>query len=253
MNKHPSLFLGTSGLVLPFKNRSEYPSHFEGRSRMQIYTALFNSIEINSIFYKLPRQVTVAQWADCAGPDFRFTFKLSKQVTHSPGLNFQDHDLQHFMNVVSPANGHKGCILVQFPPSVKRTFAGQVEHLLSSIQKANTDSWPVAVEFRHTSWYVQDTCELLDQHNAALVYHDKRGSESAQPELNADLIYLRFHGPGGDYKGSYDRGFLYEYAGYIAEWLNEGKTVYAYFNNTMGAALSNLRTLEQFLFDELLP
>jgi uncharacterized protein YecE (DUF72 family) len=250
MNESTSFYSGTSGLVLPFKNRSEYPAHFEGQSRMHIYTRLFNSIEINSIFYKLPRQATIAQWAESATPGFRFTFKLSKLITHSPALDFKHQDLQNFMTVIQPASAHKGCILVQFPPSVKHALLGKVGHLLSCIQQENTDNWPLAVEFRHSSWYTQSTYELLNFHNATLVYHDKRASASPQPELDANLIYLRFHGPDGDYKGSYDRGFLYEYAGYITEWLSDGKTVYTYFNNTMGAALSNLRMLEEFVIGE---
>jgi uncharacterized protein YecE (DUF72 family) len=62
-----------------------------------------------------------------------------------------------------------------------------------------------------------------------------------------DTIYLRFHGPGGKYRGSYDDPILQEYSTYIREWQEEGKTVFVYFNNTMGDAVQNLATLNTFV------
>jgi len=67
-------------------------------------------------------------------------------------------------------------------------------------------------------------------------------------ELTSDeLVYLRFHGPSGNYRGSYSESFLYEYATYIREWQQDGKTVYCYFNNTAGDALNNLDFLKRCL------
>jgi uncharacterized protein YecE (DUF72 family) len=60
-------------------------------------------------------------------------------------------------------------------------------------------------------------------------------------------MYLRFHGPGGNYRGSYSDDILSEYASYIMEWRAEGKTVFVYFNNTMGDAYNNLVTLNKFV------
>ena len=251
MNQH-QLYLGTSGMVLPYKNSQAYPAAFEGWSRLRVYGTLFNSIEINSIFYKLPRAATVAQWSSSVGEDFRFTFKLWKQITHNKGLHFEESDIEKYFEVIDGARDKRGCILVQFPGSVKQALVERVDSLLSSMHQANRSNWPIAVEFRHNSWYTEETYELLNAYDAALVFHDKAGSASPQPAPDAAHVYLRFHGPGGNYKGSYDQGLLFEYAGYISEWLNDGKTVYVYFNNTMGAALENLRTLEKFLKEEFL-
>lgn len=243
---HQRLYLGTSGLVLPYKNSQAYPPAYEGWSRMRIYGSLFNSIEINSIFYKLPKASTVAQWSSSADDHFRFTFKMWKQITHNK-LHFEESDIKKFFEVVDRARDKQGCILVQFPASVKQIMFGKVESLLSCLHGVNQHKWPIAVEFRDNSWYNDQTYELLNAYDATMVFHDKAGSVSPHPALDAGHVYLRFHGPGGNYKGSYDQGLLFEYAGYISEWLNEGKTVYVYFNNTMGAALENLRTLEKFV------
>jgi len=79
-----------------------------------------------------------------------------------------------------------------------------------------------------------------------MVMHDLH--VSAPPdEYKSNCVYLRFHGAGGRYRGSYEADFLQEYAGYINEWKKEGKNVYIYFNNTMGDAVKNLQTLNIFL------
>lgn len=246
------LYLGTSGLVLPYKNSQAYPPAFEGWSRLRVYATLFNSIEVNSIFYKLPKPSTVVQWSASVGDNFRFTFKLWKQITHNKSLHFNPSDIEKFFEVIDGARNKQGCVLVQFPASVRLALFGEVESLLESIQGANRRNWPIAVEFRHVSWYNESTYELLNACNAAMVFHDKAGSVSPHAVLDADHVYLRFHGPNGNYKGSYDQGLLFEYAGYIADWLKDGKSVYVYFNNTMGAALENLKTLERFLTEDFL-
>ena len=64
-------------------------------------------------------------------------------------------------------------------------------------------------------------------------------------------MYVRFHGPTGNYRESYVDDFLYEYASYINEWIEEGKTVYVYFNNTMGDAFNNLKYLNAKLGDKI--
>jgi uncharacterized protein YecE (DUF72 family) len=67
-------------------------------------------------------------------------------------------------------------------------------------------------------------------------------------ELTSDqFVYLRFHGPEGGYRGSYSDQFLQEYASYVREWIDEGRTVYVYFNNTMGNAVQNLITLNDMV------
>ena len=70
-------------------------------------------------------------------------------------------------------------------------------------------------------------------------------------DLQADFIYVRFHGPTGNYRGSYSDDVLSEYAGYIMDWVDEGKIVYVYFNNTAGDAFNNLQTLNNLVFNSI--
>jgi uncharacterized protein YecE (DUF72 family) len=243
---HGNFYSGTSGLVVPVPKHS-FPPEFEDKSRLTFYASLLNSIEINSSFYKLPRGITIRKWAESVPADFKFTFKLWKEVTHNKGLTFRTEDLENFMKAIDEAGDKKGCLLIQFPPSLKADNIIQLSHLLDAVQNTNADNaWKVAIEFRDRSWYKDEVYELIDQYEYTMVLHDKASSNAPLQELTADFIYLRFHGPEGNYRGSYDDDFLYEYAQYIKAWLEDGKSVYVYFNNTMGAALDNLSKLNKF-------
>lgn len=239
-------FPGTSGIVLPFRNQLHYPEAYQGMSRLQVYGHLFRSLEVNAVFYKLPRAATLASWAASVPEGFRFTCKLWQEVSHAPELQFRETDICRYMELIDALGDKKGSLLVQFPASVQATRLNAVNRLLEQLQLYN-NGWDIAVEFRHNSWYNDKVYAMLDKRGAALVYHDKKGSQSPHEPLSAPFVYLRFHGPDGDYRGSYDEAFLQEYAGYINDWLLEGKTVYAYFNNTMGDALRNLKMLDNLL------
>ncbi|PWS27310.1 DUF72 domain-containing protein [Pedobacter yonginense] len=239
--------MGTSGLTLPVPNKAFYPDEFKEKSRLCFYSSLMNSIEINSSFYKTPMGSTVAKWVNEVGDDFKFTFKLLRDITHSKGLVFDPLLLQKFMDSISFAHAKQGVLLVQFPPSLKADLFLKVERLLSLIREYVPIGWKIALEFRHPSWYKMETYDLLNEQQVALVIHDKSPANTPMIELSTNFVYLRFHGPGGNYRGSYDESFLSEYANYISDWLREGKEVYVYFNNTMGEAYQNLRTLHDFV------
>lgn len=245
----PRMFIGTSGLVLPFRNQKEYPPEMVGQSRLSVFSRFCNSIEINSIFYKLPKPATVANWSNEVPDGFRFTFKLWKQITHNPGLKYELDDIRKFMTVVNSVGIKKGCILVQLPPSIKWPSFALVLQLLIDVRVSAGEGWVLAIEFRHSSWYRPETYELLDSQEFTLVYHDKSQSGSPMPDLKSRYRYIRFHGPNGDYRGSYDQGFLNEYAGYITEWIEAEKTVFVYFNNTIGDALKNMQKLTAVVND----
>ena len=243
----PLFYSGTSGLNLPLP-RSQYPPEFQEKSRLQYYASLFNSIEINSIFYKLPRNSTVVNWAESVPGNFRFTFKVSKTITHVKGLNFAKKDVDDFINVVENIGEKKGCLLAQFPPSLKIENLDQLQKLLETLGEATYNShWKLAIEFRDPSWYENEVYELLEEYDAALVIQDMPKSATPLNDVRGDFIYLRFHGPEPRYRGDYSNEFLQQYAEHIKSWISEKKTVYAYFNNTVGAAVKNLQTLNKYV------
>ncbi len=113
-----TLHSGTSGLVLPVPKHL-YPPEFKGKSRLTYYSSLFNSVEINSSFYKAPMISTVSKWAESVPDNFQFTFKLCKAITHVKGLLFNPEDVYDFMQTIAYAGNKIGCLLVQFPPGLK--------------------------------------------------------------------------------------------------------------------------------------
>jgi uncharacterized protein YecE (DUF72 family) len=242
-----NFYSGLSGLSLPIP-KYLFPEAFQNSSRLTYYASLFNSIEINSTFYRLPKIQTVSKWMTEVPDDFRFTFKLWKEITHVPDLFFKESDVHAFFNVVSAAAEKKGCILVQFPPKLTRASFAQLDLLLACIKKNNpAGEWKIAAEFRNKSWYVSEVYQLLNLYGTALVVHDIPKSHTPLIDHLSDFMYIRFHGPTGNYRDSYAQHFLEEYATYIREWLHEQKTVYVYFNNTAGDAYRNLETMNRLI------
>lgn len=249
-----SFYGGLSGLQLNIP-KYLFPPPFENAGRLTYYASFFNSIEINSSFYKIPQAATVSKWASLVSEKFKFTFKLWKEITHNKGLHFNEADVWTFFNSINAVGDKKGCLLIQFPPGLGKNNIAQLDKLLSCIKEIDTaGAWNIAVEFRNSSWYHETVYQLLNFYKAAIVIHDI--PKSSTPLLNheSDFIYARFHGPTGNYRDSYTEDFLNEYAGYIMDWIKEGKKVYVYFNNTMGDAFKNLKTLNSlFHYKQLRP
>jgi uncharacterized protein YecE (DUF72 family) len=242
---------GTSGLVLPVPNKQAFPEAFRHGPRLTYYASLFNSIELNSTFYKIPMPQTFTRWVSEVPAHFEFTVKLWRGITHVPGLRFDQQDVNRFLHAADSLGNKKGCLLIQLPPGLNAAAAKQLELLLEILGRLDPDrSWKLAVEFRHRSWYAPEIDSILTRHHASRVLHDMPSSAIA--ELPADhptisFIYLRFHGPEGNYKGGYTQTLLSAWADRIVGWLSEQKDVYVYFNNTIGDALADLSRLQALL------
>jgi len=249
MQNSPSFYSGISGIALPIK-QSEYPPEFQGCSRLAYYASLYSSVEINSSFYKTHKPATVAKWAECVPSHFRFTFKIPKAVTHAKGMQFSFEELEKFVEAVAQVGDKKGCLLVQLPPSVKSDKQEELEGILESLS-SDAKGWHIAVEFRNFSWYNNSIYRMLQHYGAGMVEQDLPKSPTPQVTVSDVFSYLRFHGPEGGYRGSYDEPFLLAHAKRIAGWIKQGRQVYVYFNNTMGDALGNLGTLNAMVEQQL--
>lgn len=251
MSEPEKFYSGTSNVVLPVPNKSHFPPEFQNLSRLKFYASLFNSVEVNSTFYKLPMPRTVARWTEEAGPQFRFTFKIWKQITHNKELVYERADIEKFFAAVNACKTSRGCILIQFPGSVRASYFHKVRQLLDDISECRArEDWKLAVEFRDRSWYTDAVYQVLEQHRACIVQHDMPKAFTPQIDMDVDFRYLRFHGEKGDYRGGYSREFLEDHAEFIRHQMAEGKTIYAYFNNTMGDAVHNAMDLDGFVRDD---
>jgi uncharacterized protein YecE (DUF72 family) len=245
------LWAGTSGLVLPLPNKKAFPEAFRDRPRLAYYAQLYNSIELNSTFYKIPLPGTFTRWTTEAAGDFTFTVKLWRGITHVRGLRFNPADVSQFLQSANHLGTKKGCLLIQLPPGLQAGEAGRLDDLLTVIRRFDPDRpWKLAVEFRHHSWYTSGVDTILSYHHAAKVLQDMPASvlsELSAAQLAIPFVYIRFHGPAGDYRGGYAPNVLATWAGKIDGWLSAGKEVFVYFNNTIGDALADLGRLRELL------
>lgn len=239
------LFTGTSNITLP-GNKSTFPAAFHDKSRLHYYSTLFNTVELNSTFYKTPMAVTFKKWAQDTKNDFQFSVKLWKGITHVKQLDFDKGDVQSFIQKALELGNKKGCLLLQFPGKITFDYFTKVESLLELLTDAtHGNPWRIAVEFRNAGWYVGETFELMDEFNTSIVLHDFPKAKNEVLNKKAKFVYMRLHGPDGNYKGSYEIDFLRSKAMIVQEWINKGKDVYVYFNNTAGDAFNNASTLQQ--------
>lgn len=241
------LNIGTSNIVVP-GNKESYPPTFQRKSRLCYYGSFFNSLEVNSSFYKIPMPSTFEKWAMDVPANFTFSVKLWKEITHTKDLKADPAMIDQFLYAANRLGDKKGCLLVQFPGKITIGYYNQVEQILNAINEYNSeDKWRVAVEFRNPSWYVGETFELMDEYGASIVLHDIPKARNVDTNKQATFVFIRFHGPTGDYRGSYSNESLKEYAGKIQDFLKQGKDVYAYFNNTMGSGLENALSLQAMI------
>jgi uncharacterized protein YecE (DUF72 family) len=241
------LRVGTSGIALP-GSKETFPPDFQSRSRLYYYSSLFNTLEINSTFKKTPMQRTIEKWCADVPATFRFTIKLSHEITHVKKLNVKLENIGTFLSAVNHVGSRKGCLLIQFPGSISSVYFDQVAQILQRIHENDLQNqWQKAVEFRSETWYNNDTYDLLTSFGAALVLQDMPKSNNLDLTPIGEFVYYRFHGPKGDYRGDYSTDFLMEQARKMRDYLEQGKDVYAYFNNTMGNAYDNATTLMELV------
>jgi len=235
--------VGTSGIVIP-GTKETFPEPYRSGSRLHYYSSRFNTLEVNSSFYKVPQPATFEKWAHEVPDDFKFTVKLWRAITHQKKLLYNPDDITSFLEAADRLRAKKGCLLVQFPASIKVEFRNVVARILKQIHALNkTPAWNVCVEFRDVHWYTATVYEMLDRYDASLVLHDMPDSKPPVSDDASRVVYLRFHGPQGDCRGGYTPEFLQSQAALIKAWLAKGKDVYAYFNNTIGTAFDDAQML----------
>lgn len=211
-----------------------YPADAPARSWFAHYAQRFDTVELNNTFYRLPPVTTVEQWAQQAPPGFTYAVKLGQFGSHRMKLRDAARWLPNHLDRVERLGSHLGPNLVQLPPRWRRDTA-RLDEFLSVAPKHLR--W--AVELRDPSWVHDDTFAVLERHGAALCIHDLL--EHHPWIRTTDWTYVRFHGPDArrvKYTGEYGGRRLWRPARRLQQWLDDGRDVYAYFNNDWhGAAV----------------
>lgn len=219
--------IGTAGWTIPRENASDFPS--EGTS-LERYAARLPAAEINSSFHRPHRASTWERWRDSVPPDFRFSAKLPKTITHQAKLRDCSDLVGGFVDQVSSLGDRLAVLLVQLPPKL------EFEHDLAEIFFADLKSRSpakLACEPRNASWFTPEAEALLTKHEVARVAADPALSPAAAvPGGWSGLRYWRLHGSPVIYRSSYsDR--IEAYAGQVRA---AGGDAWCIFDNTASSA-----------------
>ena len=218
------------------------------------YAGIFDTVEINNTFYRLPEASTFAAWRANAPSGFLFAVKASRFLTHLKRLLDPEEPVSRLFNHACELGDRLGPVLYQLPahfhadPTRLDAFLGVLPRTLGELggRPAGHALWHV-MEFRHPSWYTAETFAVLRSHGVALCVHDMAGSAITEP-IDGAFVYVRFHGAGGRYFGRYQIERLDRWAGRLAEQFQDGKAVYAYFNNDPeGMAVRNAQELRSLV------
>jgi uncharacterized protein YecE (DUF72 family) len=239
-----NLRVGCSGWSYKDWRGGVYPADLPPRRWLDHYQGLFDTVELNATFYRLPSKEAVDGWAGRACPGFVFAVKVGAFGSHRMKLKDAASWLPNHIDRVSRLGEHLGPNLVQLPPRWKRN----VERLDEFLTVAPT-SMRWAVELREPSWLHDDVFEVLRRHRAALCIHDLLPDHPF--ELTTDWTYVRFHGPDAlerPYHGSYGPERLRAWADRLGPILDDGHAVFAYFNNDWhGHAVTDATSLRDTL------
>ena len=250
----PAFRIGCSGWNYKHWRGNFYPPEVPVREWFTHYARVFDTVEINNTFYRLPEASTFASWRERAPENFLYAIKASRFITHLKRLLEPEEPVTRLFSRACHLQAHLGPVLYQLPESFHcdltrlDDFLAVLPRTLGEIGGTPADHAIRHVfEFRHRSWYVAETQAVLRAHGAVMCLHDKAGSAIFEP-LDTPFLYVRFHGPGGRYFGRYDLRRMEYWAATLGEQWRAGRDVFAYFNNDPeGMAVINAQELRALM------
>lgn len=224
-------YLGTIGFSYKDWVGAFYPVGTTQRQYLPYYSKQFNSVELDTTFHSIPQQTTVQSWSDTSPSDFKFCLKTPRTITHDLGLIGAQGLMTEFLESLSPLKDKAGPILIQMPPAYSQENYSVVEKFFESLPHSNQ----YAIEFRHPSWYNENTTRLLSQYRVCWVAIDYPNIPM-RFKPTTDFIYIRWIGINGLYqRHTYERvdktNQLRSWLKAIDPFLDQIPEVYGFFNN----------------------
>ncbi|RZJ28653.1 MAG: DUF72 domain-containing protein [Flavobacterium sp.] len=239
--KSHKIYIGTSGWSYKHWRGTFYPEKLKVKDEFKYYSERFDTVELNSPFYRLPKPETMQMWKDNVSDSFVYVLKASRFITHMKKLNDPVESIRLFFDRAEILKDKVGAILFQLPPNLLCHY-----ELLENFLSALPEDFRYVFEFRNADWYRDEIYSLLRKYNCAFCVYELNGHHSPI-EVTADFAYVRLHGPGGKYQGSYSDQTLSEWADLCKEWLAT-KDVFFYFDNDQeGFAAFNAMRLKELV------
>ncbi|OJV54329.1 MAG: histidine kinase [Bacteroidetes bacterium 43-16] len=234
-------YIGCSGFYYKEWKELFYPAGLSPKDWFKFYCRHFNTIEINSSFYRKPSAASLQKWYMESPPEFLFSMKAPRLITHLKRFDIEKDEIRAFYELLLSGLQEKlGTVLFQLPPSFTYTperldlICAQLDDRLNNV-----------LEFRHISWWQQEVYDRLSHHKIIFCGQSYPGNIPEVAVQNHELVYYRFHGKPVLYKSAYEPEFLQRV---LEEIGNEGQAAFIYFNNTWGnAALRNSREMQQLV------
>ena len=220
-----------------------YPKGLPARLWLEHYSSVFDTVEVNNTFYRLPGRSAVENWVEQSPRGFVFAVKASRYLTHIKRLTNMDEGVRRYYERIEPlARSPKmGPVLWQLPANFQRDD-DRLRHALEHLPKGRH-----CFEFRHASWFHEDVYRMLRRRRVALVIGDSPERPFQTHEFTAKWTFVRFHYGSRGRGGNYSATELARWAERLDGWRREVE-VYAYFNNDWNAyAVKNALELKRLL------
>ncbi|PKV62665.1 DUF72 domain-containing protein [Pontibacter ramchanderi] len=245
MTNTNKLHIGTSGWSYRWREVL-YPPELKSADFLSHYATRFNCTEINSSFYHFTMAKTIEKWLAQTPAHFMFAPKLHQEITHKRKFQEIEEPLQKFMSRYQLMGNRLGPVLVQIAGSFRfdNGIAGDFYHTLRELYPEQ----PFALEARHVSWFTDESFELMRDFKITSVIANAGKRFPGTEVTTTDIAYLRLHGDERLYSSSYSDEKLERYAYMVKDWLEDGKEVWVFLNNTiLGNAVLNADRLRQFV------
>lgn len=177
-------YVGTSGYSYSEWKGSFYPEKLPSKKMLNFYSQHFSTVESNYTFRKMPEQSVLQAWADEVPADFCFAMKAPQQITHFKRLQEVGDQVQHVFATASVLKDRLGPILFQLPGNFQKDLP-RLEACLKLLMRQL-----VAFEFRHESWFDDETYACLRKHSIPICIEDAEGP-GIEPPATADWGYVR--------------------------------------------------------------
>src|SRR5213593_1992754 len=215
------LFAGTSGFSYPTWKGKFYPATLAGSKMLGFYGERLNGVELNGSFYRTPPESTLLNWAVQTPPGFRFCMKANRGLTYSAEAFDKVGLARIFSERIAILGDRLGPVLLQFPPTRQKNVT-LLDSLLSALRR------PAAAEFRHESWFGEETYRVLREHAAALVVTDEaKWPRAPLVDLGA-VAYFRL-------RRGYTAASLGPWVADVASALAAHDEVHVYFKHDRGS------------------
>jgi uncharacterized protein YecE (DUF72 family) len=227
------IYTGCSGWSYTSWQGPFYPPTIENKKWLPYYSKVFDYVEIDSTFYRIPSKFMVQNWAKRTPYNFRFTTKFPKIITHDKRLRDVHKELGQFYDVMEPLADKTLALLIQLPPSL------QIKEGLDALRELDFElegAFRYPIEVRHPSWYNELLYNFLKSRNICLVW-SQQDRLTTPPVVTSDLIYLRLIGDRSiderDF-GKIQRDRVLE----MQRWVEELKSVQRFERNVKVAIVS---------------